>query len=241
MGMNRYEFGEALTRFEAAWGRLSMEQVSLYFDHLKFYSSKQLKQSLEELVDAYEEKCWPGIPAIHRACEEVALRSGSGGPLDFAELEFCQRCENRGIYLSEDGGAKFCRCAAGRAKLAVWRLPTGAGAGKRKEAIEKELRRGDPPEPPTKGLKVRNELDFWEDSQEVHDLWCAAKRKQIEEIKRRREEFEEKRRMEKKVIVPGSLKRVIDETLAQVAEAKKSREPADREPGEDEEEEEVPF
>lgn len=110
------------------------------------------------------------------------------------------------------------------------------GTSARRTEVEEEAKKLPPPEPPYRGLQEKNSLGFWEETQAEHDRWMTAKRIEIEDIKRRREEFEEKRRMEKKVIAPESLRRVIDETLAQVSE----RMPTNREPGEDEEDS-VPF
>jgi hypothetical protein len=140
---------------------------------------------------------------------------------DYSILDFCQKCNNAGIYIWADGLSHFCQCEKGRLKQAAWDVePAHSNWEKKKrdEKIQRNLARLPPSLGPVRGIKEWNSLGFWEDTKEEHDRWCADKRKQIEEIKARREEFEEKRCQDKKMIAPGSLKRVLEETLAQVSE-----------------------
>lgn len=140
---------------------------------------------------------------------------------DYTALDFCQRCNNAGIYIWADGLSHFCQCEKGRLKQAAWNVePAHSNWEKKKrdEKIQQNLARLPPSAGPVRGIKEWNPLGFWEDTKEEHDRWCVAKRKQIEDIKRRQEEFAEKRRQEKKTWPQDSLKRVLNETLAQVSE-----------------------
>jgi len=155
-------------------------------------------------------------------------------PPDYSAIDFCQRCGNAGIYIGEDGQSHFCQCEKGRLKRAAWNVePAHSNWEKKKrdERIQRNLARLPTSAGPVRGIKEWNPLGFWEDTQQEHDRWCAAKRQQIEDIKYRSDQLEERRRQEKKMIDPRSLRRVLEETLAQVSE--KMPEP--------EEDDSVPF
>ena len=231
--MTRDEFGRNFESLESAFGEQGAERRQFYFRQLENVSTWAFSRAVRRIIEIRDDRYgFPLVAEIHTALDEVEREKPSAGAFDFEAREYCQRCENRGWYMNARGGASPCSCRAGRLKQARMRLGTSA----RRTEVEEEVKKLPPPEPPYRGLQEKNPLGFWELTAAEHDRWMIAKRIEIEDIKRRREDFEEKRWMEKKTIAPESLRRVIDETLAQVSE----RMPAGREPGEDEEDN-VPF
>jgi hypothetical protein len=70
---------------------------------------------------------------------------------------------------------------------------------------------------------------FWEDTQQEHDRWMAAKRIEIEEIKKRQAE-----RPRKKPSPSDELRfKSIQDTLARIKFRERFPAPAEREPGEE--------
>ena len=242
--MRESTFKEQVGRIEALFERkLDAGILAEYWRALHYVEDEVFEKAVDFVMTSFKpfpSEPFPSIATLESAVidmkeegmDEVYEPERSTEPPDYSILDFCQRCNNVGIYIWADGLSHFCQCEKGRLKQASWNVePAHSNWEKKKrdEKIQRNLARLPPSLGPVHGIKEWNPLGFWEDTQEEHDRWCADKRVQIEEIKRRREEFEEKRRQEKKVIAPGSLRRVLDETLAQVSE---------KMPAEDEE---VPF
>jgi len=239
------DFDKGMARLERMFNRgipLGSDLRLEYLHVLRFLEAPAFDAAMTIVIETF--KPFPSEPfpspitiqdavTMAQSEDQVSWSRQQGAP-DASAADFCQRCRNVGIFLGADGESHVCGCEKGRMKRAAWPIPYGAR--KREAKIQDELDKLAPSKGPVHGLQEKNALGFWEPNAIEHEKWCAAKRKQIEDIKRRREEFEDKRRREKMVIAPGSLKRVIDETIAQVAEAKRSREPS-----ENEEEEEVGF
>jgi hypothetical protein len=163
----------------------------------------------------------------------------NGDPRDNRRLNLialCQRCDNVGLYLAEDGQARFCQCEKGRLKRASWNID--AGVRKRDEKIQKALEKMPPSLGPVRGLHEWNPLGFWEDTEEEHDHWMARKRAELVEIHARADIRDRRLAAEKKTWPREIMKRLVMETIGQMQAA---RPEAEREPGADEEEEEVPF
>lgn len=242
--MNERVFKDQVGRMEALFQqKLTAGVLAEYWRALHYVEDEVFEKAVDYVMISFKpfpSEPFPSIASLESAVidmkeedmGELYEPGREAQPPDYSALDFCQRCNNAGIYIWADGRSHFCQCEKGRLKLASWNVePAHSNWEKKKrdERIQLNLVKLPPSAGPVRGIKEWNPLGFWEDTQAEHDRWCAAKRKQIEDIKRRREEFEEKRRQEKRTIAPGSLRRVLNETLAQVSE---------KMPAEDEE---VPF
>lgn len=221
------EFDKGMKRLEAIFNHgkeLQGDARGEYIEMLRFLEAPAFDAAVTIVIETFKpfpSESFPSPVTIQdavtmaRSEDQVSWSRERGAP-DTSILEFCQLCRNLGIYLAFDGQARICKCEKGRIKQASWDVPYGAR--KREAKIQDELDKLPPSKGPVHGLMEKNAMGFWESNAVEHERWCAAKRREIEEIKHRRAEFEEKRRQEKKVIAPGSLRRILDETLAQVSE-----------------------
>jgi len=222
------EFDKGMRRLEAVFNHskeLQGDARGEYIEALRFLEAPAFDAAVTMVIETF--KPWKEEPfpspftiqdAVTMAQSEDAIfgsRRERGAP-DSSAADYCQRCQNSGLFLGADGESHICQCEKGRMKRASWDIPYGVR--KREARIQDELDKLPSSKGPVRGLMEKNALGFWEANAIEHERWCAAKRKQIEEIKRRREEGDERRRSEKKTIAPQSLKRVLDETLAQVSE-----------------------
>jgi len=235
------DFDKGMARLERMFNRgiILAGDVRLEYLHvLRFLEAPAFDAAVTIVIETF--KPFPSEPfpspvtiqdAVTMAQSEDqvfwARRQGAPGT---SILDFCQLCRNCGLYLAFDGQAWLCRCEKGRIRRASWDVPYGTR--KREAKIQDELDKLPPGKDPVRGLEERNAMGFWEPTAVEHDRWMAAKRIEIEEIKQRQAE----RPRDRREVRPESLRRIVEETMAQVAEAKRSREP-----GEDEEEEEVGF
>jgi hypothetical protein len=251
-------FAEQMIRLEVMFNNnveLAPSRRDEYFRALMYVEAQVFHEAVDYVLETFKPfgvEPFPSISVLEAAVIEVHLEAGEetrreawGYPPAYpSRSDYCQRCDNIGLYLREDGQARFCQCEKGRMKRASWHIESGVR--KREDKIQKVLEKLPPSRGPVRGLHERNPLGFWEDTKEEYDRWMADKRKEIEESKRRREEFEEKRKQEKKVLPSRGLQELVKETLRQVDETRPLREVIkeriiERQPGEDEEEDEVGF
>jgi len=214
-----------------------------YFEALKYVNTRVFQEAVAFVIGSfkpYPSEAFPSLAVLESAVIEVRSEAGDEvsreargyPPAYLSKLDYCQRCDNRGLYLTEDGQARFCRCEKGRIKRASWDVPYGIR--KREERIQEILEKVPPSHGPVHSLHEWNPLGFWEDTQEEHDRWMAAKRTEIEEIKER-----EAARPEKIPSPSDELRfKDIKDTIARIKFRERMVEPVEREPGEDEEEEE---
>jgi hypothetical protein len=229
--MTRSEFQKSFSLLESAFGVQNAERRQFYFHQFEHTLPWVFDRSIKRLIEIRDDGY--GFPVVGEICTAIdeVLKRSTADERDLEAREFCQRCENRGFYSGKQNGTFLCTCRAGRLKQA--RLKLGLSA--RRTEVEEYARTELPPaEPPVRGLQERNPLGFWEDTQEEHDRWMARKRAEIEEIERRRAEWPEKPGL------PVELrKKLLKDTVAGLG--KRIVEPPEREPGEDEEDEEIPF
>jgi len=230
--MTRDEFGRSFEFLESAFGEQGAERRQFYFRQLEHVSMWTFSRAVRRIIEIRDDRYgFPLVAEIHTALDEVEREKPSAGAFDLEAREYCQRCENRGWYMNARGGASPCSCRAGRLKQARMRLGTSA----RRTEVEEEVKKLPPPELPYRGLQEKNSLGFWEDTQAEHDRWMAAKRAEIEEIKRRQAEHPQG------PTLPDELRRrLLKDTVAGVRG--RMTVPVMREPGDDQEEDDsVPF
>jgi hypothetical protein len=216
-----------------------------YFEALQYVDPTVFRDAVQLVVETFKPfplEPFPGISTIEDAIMETRDRASSEAgwesrrlpPPDAKVLDYCQRCHNLGLFLAEDGQARFCQCEKGRLKRASWGID--AHVRKRDEKIQKALERIPSSLGPVRGLQEWNPLGFWEDSREEHDRWMARKRAELIETHARADIRDRRLATEKRTVPRESLRRLVEEKIDQVQAAKPE---AEREPGEDEEE--VPF
>lgn len=184
--MTRSEFERSFSLLENAFGMQNPQRRKFYFQQFEHSLSWAFYRAVRRLVDIRDDGYgFPLIAEIRTSMDEVLRQRSEADERDLDSRQFCQRCGNSGLYLTDDRTAAPCSCRAGRMKYA--RLMLGLLAS-RTEVEEYAKTKLPPAEPPVYGLQERNPLGFWEDTQEEHDAWCEKKRHEIEDIKRRRAE-----------------------------------------------------
>ena len=244
-------FAEQMIRLEVMFNggvELAPKKRDEYFRALMYVETEVFSDAVDYVLETfkpYGSEPFPSPSVLESAVIEVRSETGEEAnreargypPAYLSKLDYCQRCHNIGLYLAEDGQAQFCQCEKGRIKRVSWEIPYGVR--KRDERIQKALEKVPPSHGPVHGLHEWNPLGFWEDTQEEHDRWMAAKREQIAELERR-----QAARPEIKPSPSDELRfKSIQDTVAKIKFKERFPAPAQREPGEDEEKEEdiVPF
>jgi hypothetical protein len=127
-------------------------------------------------------------------------------PGSHVDPDFCEKCDNGGIYLVK-GKGKFCDCIRGRKKeIDFWFWPN-------KKRIEEEKEKIKNAAPPHRGLKEHNPVGLWELTGEEHEKWMTAKRLEIAETDARIKNAPSRKRG---IVPPESIKRLIEEKIRQV-------------------------
>jgi hypothetical protein len=242
------EFHVGMSRLEKMFNgclELGTEVRDEYYQALQYVRGVVFRDAVQYVVETFKpfpSEPFPSVATIEDAIvrtresagEEAGWDTRRQAPPDNRVLDYCQRCDNIGLYLGDDGLAHICVCEKGRLKRASWGVE--AFARKREEKIQKALAKIPPSSGPVCGLREWNPLGFWEDTQEEHDRWKAAKLAQIEILKCR--------------VTPTSGKSAVSDELrfkeikeaaARVKVQDRFPAPATREPGEDIEEDEPPF
>ena len=230
--MTRTEFTKSFSLLESAFGQQGAERRQFYFRQFEHVQLWAFDRAMRRIVDIRDDGYgFPLVAEINTALDEVMKQRSAADDADMTIREYCQRCSNRGFYPSGKTEATLCGCRIGRLKQARMRL----GLSARRTEIEEYVRTKLPPaERSMHGFQEKNLLGFWEDTQEEHDRWMAAKRTEIEEIKER-----EAARPEKIPSPSDELRfKDIKDAIARIKFREQMVEPVEREPGEDEEEEE---
>jgi hypothetical protein len=227
--MNEYRFGEVMFRLESYLGvKIEASVLKEYYRRFGNFDEKTLDAAITTLIDEHEIKSFPLVPEFWTAIEKMESAKSEERP-DEGNV-YCEACDNIGMVLIEDGLiARPCRCRRGVEKAAAWKVPTSWKQQKRKAEIEKLAKRLPPAELPVRGLHEWNPLGFWEGTQATHDRWMAEKRAQIEALDARRAGRPEPAPKFGETEWRGTLMKTVAGLVRP------------REPGEDEEEEEVPF
>ena len=242
-------FAEQMIRLEVMFNggvELVPNRRDEYFRALMYVETEVFSDAVDYVLETfkpYGSEPFPSPSVLESAVIEVRSETGEEAsreardysPTYLSKLDYCQRCDNLGLYLAEDGQARFCRCEKGRIKRVSWHIEPGVR--KREERIQKALEKLPSSQGPVHGLHEWNLLGFWEDIQEEYDRWMAAKKEEIEEIKKR-----QGAQPEKKPTPSDELRfKSIQDTVAKIKFRERFPAPAEREPGEDEENDEVPF
>ena len=235
--MNKDFYSEQLSRLEKVFGRCPAPDE--YFNTLHNFRPEDFIKAIDNVIQThrpYTSHVFPSPSAILDALNDVVKNQTWPTPEDFVSAEFCERCENRGMYLDK-GQAKFCDCIKGRRARAVFRYWPN-----RKKIVEEQakIKSGAPPH---RGLKERNPLGFWELTEAEHLKWMAAKREELTKLNKRTNEREARMAAGRKIIESESVKGIAREIIQQVEETRPLRgaikqEIIERKPGEDDE---VPF
>jgi hypothetical protein len=239
--MNKEFFGEQLGRLERLFNkgkeldRLTQDE---YFIALRNFREVDFIKAIDDVVQThrpYMDHVFPSIATILGALNDIIREQPRASPEDLVDINFCDQCRNRGMYL-EDNETKFCDCLAGRKAEVIFRF----WPNRKRIAAEQALIKTD--NPPHHGLRERNPLGFWEDTQVEHDKWMAKKRVELEQMKKREEEREARLAAAKRVTAPETISRIVQETVRQIDETRPLREAIqeevlEHEPGEDE----IPF
>lgn len=231
--MNKDLYSEQISRLEKIFGKCPAPDE--YFNTFHNFRPEDFIKAIDVVLEThrpYTGHIFPSPSAVLDALNDVMRERAWSTPEDRVDADFCEKCRNGGKYL-EGNLAKFCDCIRGRHAQIVFRFWPN------KKRIVEEQAKIKSAAPPIHGLKERNPLGFWEDTQEEHDRWMAAKRIEVAEINARAEARERRLAAEKKTVPRDSLKRLVEERLSQIQTLRPG--PAERQPGEDEEEEIVPF
>jgi hypothetical protein len=232
--MTRSEFARIFGLLESAFGEQKPERRDFYFRQFEHTELWAFTRAARRIVETRDDGFgFPLIAEISKAIEEIQRERPTADEADMEARGYCQRCGNVGFYLNVQGGASLCSCRVGRLKEARMKL----GLSARRSEVEELAKKLSPPEPPVRGLQEKNPAGFWEDIQEEHDRWCAAKRAEIEEIKARQAKEPQK------PSAPSDELRFkeIQSTVSRIKFQDQHPESAEREPGLDEEEDEVGF
>jgi len=177
-GLSDFELAEIFSPIEGLVGPISEEARQTYYETYRFTAPEVLSGAIKILIRQIKHRVPPLLSEIDSAIAEAA-----GEMQSTIKNEFCQRCENSGMFL-DDELAKFCSCYLGRKKEAIFRLKTYS-EGKIAKYVKEH-----PPTLPIKGLMERNEeLKIWEPTQEEHNRWMEKKRAELEKIKEREVSF----------------------------------------------------
>jgi hypothetical protein len=233
--MTKTEFEASFGLLENAFGIQNPERRQFYFRQFQYTAAWAFDRAVRRIVEIRDDGYgFPLVAEISTAIDEVQRARSQADDSDMGAREFCQRCGNFGMVPTDGMNSAFCSCRMGRLKQA--RLRVGLTA--RRSEVEEEVKKLPPAEPPFRGLQEKNPLGFWESTADEHEAWCAEKRAEIEEIKRRREE-EPKRTSS----VSDELRfKEISEAAARVKFGERFLAPAAGEPATAEEEDDnIPF
>ena len=204
MTLDDFQFG--MLRLEQMFNRgieIDHNVRKEYFEALRYVNTRVFQEAVAFVIGSfkpYPSETFPSLAVLESAVietrdesAEAATREARRRSGDTSRIDYCQRCDNLGLYLRNDGQAHLCQCEKGREKRASWNIPFGIR--KRDEKIQKALEKIPPSSGPVRGLHEWNPLGFWEDSQEEHDTWMAVKRVEVAAIKERMAGMPERRAM----------------------------------------------
>jgi len=190
-----------------------------YLDTLRFLDALLFEEAVRLVVETfrpYQAEPFPSLATIQDAVTLIRIEDKIYGDKGERELDYCQLCQNTGIYLADDGIARTCRCEKGRLKRASWAIDSGAR--KRQERIQEALDKLPPSKGPVRGLMEKNALGFWEPNAIEHERWMEAKREQIRRLEARDAEREKQAgRRPPRTIDREALRLTIAATKALVA------------------------
>ena len=236
------EFDKGMRRLEAVFNHgkeLQGDARGEYIEALRFLEAPAFDAAVTMVIETFKpfpSESFPAPTTIQDAVTMIQSENGiykarrERGAPDTTAADFCQRCQNTGLRLGEDGKCHPCQCEKGRMKRASW--PIAHGARRREARIQEALDKLPPSKGPVRGLMEKNALGFWESNAVEHEEWVKRKQEQIRAL--------EAREAERKSLAPSVRPRTIDrEALKQAVAATKAR--AEERAAEIEEEDGIPF
>ena len=120
--MNIIEFKRGLDRLELVFKPLTVEQIDLYFDRLRFLSEELFNDSIDYILDTYKEKAFPKPADILEAATKSSSE-GTGGLPDYSGIR-CEKCNDIGYILTDhkdsQPSARPCDCELGNRIKQGW-------------------------------------------------------------------------------------------------------------------------
>lgn len=223
-------FNAGLGRLERIFNRgTSLEKAvrTEYFTALCYEKPRIFDDAIQVVIETfkpYPSEPFPSVATIKIATlgvvdeteDETGREAGIPQSKETRELDYCDQCRNSGLFLNLEGTARFCDCEKGRLRQAAWGVRSGDH--KRQEKIQRTLDRLPPSAGPVHGLREQNPAGFWELTKEEHEKWMTAKRAEIAEMDARIKDSVSRAVEERRVVPPGSIKRLVEEQVCQVRE-----------------------
>jgi len=109
--MNIIEFKRGLDRLELVFKPLTVEQIDLYFDRLRFLSEELFNESIDYVLDTYKDKAFPKPADILEAATKSSSE-GTGGLPDYSGIK-CNMCNDIGYILTLHANSQPSACPCG--------------------------------------------------------------------------------------------------------------------------------
>jgi len=211
MPISKEFFREQMSRLERQFNsgkQLDQLVQDEYFMVLKLFRNEDTIRAIDNVIQThkpYPSHVFPSVSTLLDAFNDV-MRNAWPIPGSHVDPDFCEKCDNGGIYLVK-GKGKFCDCIRGRKKeIDFWFWPN-------KKRIEEEKEKIKNAAPPHRGLKEHNPVGLWELTGEEHEKWMTEKRTEIAEVDAR---IKNRPSRKKGTFPEDSIKRLVDEQVSQV-------------------------
>lgn len=112
--MTKLEVTTQLQRLQTMYGTPTDDQIEIYIEKLRPLHELDLREGVDILLDSHPYKRFPLLAEVHAAIDLARERRPR---IAVQQMEYCQRCENSGMYLVDDGSAgtaRYCNCRFGR-------------------------------------------------------------------------------------------------------------------------------
>ncbi|GAH37645.1 unnamed protein product [marine sediment metagenome] len=109
--MNIVEFKRGLDKLELVFKPLTVEQIDLYFDRLRFLSEELYNNSIDYILDTYKDKVFPKPADFLEATTKVGLEGSPGLP-EYSGIK-CDMCKDIGYILTLHANAQPSACPCG--------------------------------------------------------------------------------------------------------------------------------
>lgn len=187
--MFKETFAQQMRRLEVLYndGReLPAEQTQEYWVAFKDTVDSMFVAAVDEVRQRhrphYGER-FPSVAAMFDVLDDVARNPAIVERIMNQGTQFCQLCENLGMFLDDDQRLRFCVCAAGERRREVWRVKPGSESSEYRSAFNSARASA----PPVSGIKEYNaSLKVWEPTKAEHERWMAKARARLEAIRARR-------------------------------------------------------
>lgn len=187
--MNQETFSQQMGRLEALFNEgkpLPADQKREYWTSVKDIADSMFVAMVDEIRQRhrphYGER-FPSVAAMFDVLDDVSRNPAVVERATRTDEPFCQLCENLGMFLDDDNRLRFCICAAGDRRRAVWRVKPGADAAEYRKAYNAVLSDARP----VSGIKEYNPtIKAWELTLAEHERWMARARERLAAIRERK-------------------------------------------------------